>query len=209
MSKTRQTDHPIVGVVLAGGRSRRMGTEKALILLGGRPLLAHVVERLGPQVDALVVNANGDPARFAAFGIPVVADPVPDFAGPLAGVLAGMLWARANLPAARLVATVATDTPFLPLDLVTRLVADSNGGRTIAIARSAGGLHRVIGVFPVTLAGDLNRFIKSPGSLKVADWLDRHEVGVVDFPTQPPIDPFLNINTPEDLAVAEAAATAR
>lgn len=186
-----------------------MGAEKALIQLGGRPLLAHVVERLRPQVDVLILNANGDPERFAAFGLPVVADPEPDFAGPLAGILAGMLWARANLPAARLVATAAVDTPFFPRDLVTRLVAASAGGGTIAIARSGGRMHRVCGVFPVASADDLDEFIKTSGSLKVSDWLDRHEVGVADFPTLPPIDPFLNINTPEDLAVAEAAATAR
>ena len=197
---------PIVGVILAGGLSRRMGAEKAFVPLAGRPLLAHVVERLGPQVDALVLNANGDPARFAAFGLPVAADPVPGHAGPLAGILAGLLFARANCPAARLVASVAVDTPFFPETLVARLAAASKDGRRIAVAASGGRLHQVFGVFPVALAEDLMSFIARSGSLKVLDWLGRQDAATVDFPAESPVGPFFNINTPADLAAAEAAA---
>ncbi|HEV2335229.1 MAG TPA: molybdenum cofactor guanylyltransferase, partial [Stellaceae bacterium] len=114
----------IVGLLLAGGQSRRMGGgDKALRLLGGQTLLDHVIGRIGPQVEALVLNANGDPARFARFGLPVVADSIADFAGPLAGILAGLDWTAANRPGCALVVSVATDAPFLPADLVARLVA--------------------------------------------------------------------------------------
>ena len=198
---------PTVGVILAGGLSRRMGAEKALLSLAGRPLLAHVAERLGPQVDALVLNANGDPARFAAFGLPVAADPVPGHAGPLAGILAGLLWARVNRPAARLVATVPVDTPFFPHDLVSRLAAASEGGTRIAVAASDGRLHQVFGVFPVALADNLESFIATSGSLKVMDWLGRQNAATVDFPAESPVGPFFNINTPADLALAAASAS--
>ena len=204
MSGEPQSLGPVVGVVLAGGQSRRMGGDKALMPLHGRPLVAHAIDRLRPQVDTLILNANGDPARFAAFGLPVVADPVPDFAGPLAGILAGMLWARAERSAARLVATAATDTPFFPLDLVARLAAASDSGRRIAIASSGDRLHRVFGVFPVALAENLDAFIRSSGSLRVADWLDRQAMARLDFPADGRIDPFFNINTPDTLAAAEA-----
>jgi molybdenum cofactor guanylyltransferase len=113
-----------VGLLLAGGLSRRMsGGDKSLRLLAGRPLLQHVVDRLRPQVDGLVLNAHGDPDRFAGFDLPVVADSIPDFAGPLAGVLAGLDWAAENRPDCSFIVSVATDAPFLPEDLVNRLVS--------------------------------------------------------------------------------------
>src|SRR5262245_49607248 len=120
-------EHPtdsITGVILAGGQSRRMGgVAKGLLALGGRPVLANVIERLAPQVGRMVINANGDPERFAGFGLPVVADTMADYPGPLAGVLAGMRWAQANAPAARWIATAAGDAPLLPTDLVARCLA--------------------------------------------------------------------------------------
>jgi molybdopterin-guanine dinucleotide biosynthesis protein A len=201
---------PIVGVILAGGLSRRLGGgDKCLLPLGGRPLLAHAIERLTPQVDALVLNANGDPSRFAPFGLPVIGDTIPGYAGPLAGILAGMLWARANFPDARLIATAAADTPFFPSDLVARLTAAA-GDADIAIPRTAGRVHPVFGVFPVASADNLDRFIRTAGSRKVTVWLDREHVEVVDFDDRMSggFDPFFNINAPDDLRAAEAAVTA-
>jgi molybdopterin-guanine dinucleotide biosynthesis protein A len=180
------------------------GVDKFLLPLGGRPLIAHTVERLAPQVDALVLNANGAAARFAGLGLPVVSDPVPDFAGPLAGFLAGMRWAESHLPEARSIATVATDTPFFPVDLVARLAAAAGPGRA-AVARTAGQFHRVFTILPVSSADDLARFIDEGGSRKVADWLDRTGFVAVDFDDEirAGLDPFFNINTPEDLRTAE------
>ncbi|MEQ1614405.1 MAG: molybdenum cofactor guanylyltransferase MobA, partial [Hyphomicrobiaceae bacterium] len=157
----------ITGVLLAGGQSRRMfpdadgGGDKCLRDLAGRPMLAHMIERLGPQVNRLVLNANGDPARFAAFGLPVAADTVDGFVGPLAGTLAGMRWSLVHAPSTSHIATVSTDAPFIPADLVARLWAGiaTEPGR-IAIARSAGELHPVIGLWPVALADDLERALR-------------------------------------------------
>ncbi len=195
---------PIVGIVLAGGRSRRMGGgDKSFALLAGRPLIAHVVARLVPQVTAVVVSANGPPLRYASLGLPVVADTVAGFAGPLAGFLAGMEWARENLPEAVHVATVAADTPFFPTDLVARLSAAA-GPEGMAVARTKGRNHPVFTLLPVSGAGDLNRFIAAGGSLKVADWLARYDVMAVDFDEDASgYDPFFNINTPMELARAE------
>ena len=179
------------------------GVDKATIPLGGRPLIAHVIARLAPQVDAMVLSANGGPARFAQFGLPVVADPLPGFAGPLAGILAGMQWTRANLPEAERIVTVATDTPFFPADLAERLLVAARSA-PIAVARTGGREHRVFGVFPVACAEGLDRYIGASGSLSVGDWL--REVGylAVDFDDEAPggLDPFFNINTPDDLEKA-------
>ena len=195
-------------VILAGGRSRRMGGgDKCLLPLGGRPLLAHVVERLRGQVGALALNANGDPARFAAFGLPVVADVVPGFAGPLAGIHAGLNWAEHHAGGSPAILTVAADTPFFPSDLVARLWSASRRGTMISIARSGGRPHPVFGVFPVAYREELESFIRVSKALKVTDWLDRHEMCFVDFDDRAPgdLDPFFNVNTPDDLAVAEGA----
>lgn len=195
---------PIVGIVLAGGRSRRMGGgDKSFALLAGRPLVAHVVARLAPQVTAIVVSANGSPVKYASLDLPVVADTVAGFAGPLAGFLAGMEWTRANVPEAVHVATVAADTPFFPTDLVARLSAVA-GPEGMAVARTKGRNHPVFALLPVSATGDINRFIAAGGSLKVADWLARYDFMAVDFDEGASgFDPFFNINTPEDLATAE------
>jgi molybdenum cofactor guanylyltransferase len=194
----------VVGVLLAGGLARRMGGgDKCLRRLGDRPILAHVIERARPQVAALVLNANGDPARFAAFDLPVAADVVEGFAGPLAGVLTGMDWARANRPDCPWVATVATDTPFFPTDLVARMLAAvARAGADLACAASGGRTHPVFGLWPVRLAGELRAAMVDEGIRKVDVWTARHRLVEVDFPTEP-IDPFFNTNRPEDLAEAE------
>ncbi|HEX8373692.1 MAG TPA: molybdenum cofactor guanylyltransferase MobA, partial [Geminicoccaceae bacterium] len=169
----------------------------------GRPLLAWVVERARPQVGALVLNANGDPDRFADFGLPVAADGVPGFAGPLAGVLAGLEWAVANAPQARWVASVATDTPFFPPDLVARLRdAAEREGADIACAASGGRAHPVFALWPVSLAGELRRALVDEGMRKIDAWTARYRVAEVAFPALP-LDPFFNLNTPEDVAEAE------
>ncbi|MDX2159413.1 MAG: molybdenum cofactor guanylyltransferase MobA [Hyphomicrobiaceae bacterium] len=196
--------HSIVAVILAGGLSRRMGGgDKGLLGLGSSTMLDAVLARIAPQVAGLVLNANGDPARFAVFRLPVVADPVEGFVGPLAGVLAGMRWAAAHAPAACHVLSVSSDAPFLPADLVDRLAdAILPGGGRIAIARSGGELHPVIGLWPVALAHDLEAALRG-GVRKVLDWTDRHGTVPVDFPFFQvgciEVDPFFNANTPAEL----------
>jgi molybdopterin-guanine dinucleotide biosynthesis protein A len=193
----------IGGVLLAGGQSQRMGGgDKNLRMLAGKPMLAHVIERAKPQVDALVLNANGDPQRFAAFGLPVIADSVACFAGPLAGVLAGLDWAAANLPEAELVASFATDAPFFPRDLVRRLaVALEEGGFDLACAQSNGQAHPVFGLWPVSLREALREALAG-GLRKVDRWTARYKLVEIEFLAEP-IDPFFNANRPEDLAEAE------
>ncbi len=195
-----------MGVVLAGGRSRRMGgREKALLDLGGRPMLARIVERFAPQVARLAINANGDPTRFAAFGLPVIADQMPDFPGPLAGVMAGLRWASGS--AATHVATVSSDAPFIPLDLVARLSrasATASGG--IVVARSGGVVHPVVALWPLGIADMLERALAT-GERRVHRWVETQGMSAVEFvPSEiggRTIDPFFNVNTPEDLAEAE------
>jgi molybdenum cofactor guanylyltransferase len=171
-------------------------------------MIAHVIARVRPQASALVLNANGDAARFASLGLPVVADPIEGFVGPLAGVLAGMRWTAALRPAATHTLTVSSDAPFLPLDLVTRLTAALAGRPTaIAVAASGGELHPVIGLWPVALADDLEAALKG-GVRKVLAWTDRHGTVPVEFPFlragERKIDPFFNANTPAELADARA-----
>jgi molybdenum cofactor guanylyltransferase len=195
----------VVGLLLAGGQSRRMGgADKALRLLGGIPLLDRVIERLRPQVDTLVLNANGDPSRFAAFGLPVVPDSVPGFAGSLAGVLAGLDWTAEHQPDCPLVVSVATDAPFLPSDLVVRLIAGiERDGGDLACAASEGRAHPVFGLWPVRLREDLRRAVVDEGIRKVDQWAARHRLATVSFAADP-TDPFFNANRPEDFAAAEA-----
>ena len=191
-----------VAVLLAGGLARRMGGgDKPLRVLGGRALLAHVLDRIRPQVGAVALSANGDPARFAAFGLPVLADALPGQPGPLAGVLAGMRWAAA-LGVAE-VLSVPTDTPFLPPDLVARLAAARRaGGMPIACAESLGRTHPVVALWPAALADALAAALRE-GKRSVAHWAAGQGVVSVAFEAAGG-DPFFNVNSPEDLAEAEA-----
>jgi molybdenum cofactor guanylyltransferase len=191
-------------VLLAGGLSRRMGGgDKCLRRLGGSSILERVIERLRPQARRLVINANGDPARFAAFGLPVAPDAVADFPGPLAGVLTGMMWARAHAPDVADIVTVPTDGPFVPRDLVARLVAARDAaGADLVQAASGDQAHPVVGLWPVRLADDLRRALVEQSIRKVDVWTARHRLVTVAFATDP-VDPFFNANRPEDLAEAE------
>jgi molybdopterin-guanine dinucleotide biosynthesis protein A len=201
---------PVIGVLLAGGQSRRMGGgDKCLAELAGKPLLAHVIDRLKPQTSALVLNANGDLLRFSGFDLPTIADPIEGFAGPLAGVLAGFTWARENAPDAQWIVTAATDTPFFPLDLVVKLLDATKGQYpAIALATSNERMHPVFGLWPVALADDLHQALES-GTRKVLDWTGRHTTMTTAFPGiqigGTAIDPFFNVNSPDDLTHAEAA----
>jgi len=194
----------IAGVLLAGGQSRRMGGgDKCLRLLGGRPILAQVIERARPQVAALALNANGDPERFREFGLPVVADGIPGYLGPLAGVLAGLEWAAVSLPGVTHVASFATDAPFFPRDMVPRLVAGLAGGRfELACAASGGRAHPVFGLWPIALREALRRALAEEGIRKVDAFTARYSLAAVDFPMAE-IDPFFNTNHPEDLEAAQ------
>jgi molybdopterin-guanine dinucleotide biosynthesis protein A len=197
----------IVGLLLAGGLSRRMGGgDKALRRLGERTLLDHVIDRVRPQVDGLVLNANGDPARFAGFGLPVVADSVPDFAGPLAGILAGLDWAAAERPDCELIVSVPTDAPFLPRDLVVRLAAGVKAaGADLACAASGGQPHPVVGLWPVRLRQALHQAVVDEDVRKVDMWTGRYRLATVPFAEEVPgVDPFFNANRPEDLDRAAA-----
>lgn len=195
---------PIAGILLAGGQSRRMGGgDKCLRLLGGRTILDRILTVARPQVGPLVLNANGDPARFDAFGLPIVPDSVDGHAGPLAGILTGLEWAAAQSPAVEWIASFPTDTPFLPGDLVARLAAAvERQDADLACARSGGQDHRVVGLWPVRLAGELRRALVDEGIRKVESWTGRYRLAAVEFPTDP-VDPFFNANRPEDLEEAE------
>ena len=196
-----------LGLVLAGGLARRMGGgDKARIAIGGRTILERVLARLKPQCAQIILNANGDPARFADTHLPVVADSVPDFAGPLAGILAGLDWAAAHAPAVAELASVPGDCPFLPADLVPRLyAARAAAGVPLACARSGDWRHPVVGLWPVALREDLRRALTVEGLHKIEIWTARHGVAIADWPAVP-FDPFFNVNTPEDLAAAERIA---
>jgi molybdopterin-guanine dinucleotide biosynthesis protein A len=198
----------VVGVLLAGGRSERMGgADKSLIDLGGKPLIAHAAGRLRPQVDRLVVNANGDAARFAFLELLVVPDADGGYSGPLAGILAGMDWALANAPSARWIATVAVDTPFIPSDLVATLHAASGDAATIRLAASNGRTHQVIGFWSTAIRDDLSAWLQSGPSNAVRDFLATQPHTAVDFDTRAGLEPFFNINTPDDLARARGMLT--
>ena len=195
----------IAGIVLAGGQARRMGGgDKCLQPLAGKPLLAHVLARLGPQVSRLALNANGDPARFDEFGLAVVADNISDFQGPLAGIEAGLRWAAAYN--ATWAVTVPGDTPFIPRDLVSRL-AETVQRAPMAVAASTEGVHPVVGLWPVGMAPALADAL-AEGKRKATDWVKAQGAAEVFFDAieigNAEIDPFFNINRPDDLGTAEA-----
>ena len=192
------------GVILAGGLARRMGgADKAATVIAGRSLVGHVLARLAPQCAPLAINANGDPARFARLGLPVLADGIQGYPGPLAGVLAGLDWA-ADLGADAVI-TVAVDTPFFPQDLARRLRAEA-GPSGLALAASVGAQgqvrrHPTFGLWPVALRHDLRRAV-GEGLRKIVLWTDPHRPGCATWPSLP-FDPFFNVNTPEDSVLAE------
>jgi molybdopterin-guanine dinucleotide biosynthesis protein A len=196
-----------LGLVLAGGLARRMGGgDKIMLTIGGMKILDRVLERLRSQCAALLLNANGDPARFAATGLEVVPDSVPDFAGPLAGVLAGLDWAAEHRPDIAFVVSVPGDCPFLPRDLVARLHAAREAeGKPLACARSGEWRHPVVGLWPIALRNDLRRALTEEGLRKIDLWTERHGVAVAIWPDAP-VDPFFNVNTPQDAAAAESIA---
>jgi molybdopterin-guanine dinucleotide biosynthesis protein A len=198
---------PTLGLVLAGGLARRMGGgDKPLKTIGGVTILDRVLERLRPQCTSIVLNANGDPARFAATGLPVVADDVPDFAGPLAGILAGLDWAAAHAPDIAFVASAPGDCPFLPRDLVARLhQARQADNLPLACARSGEWRHPVVALWPVALRNDLRDAVTQEGLRKIEVWTARHGVALAAWPAEP-VDPFFNVNTPEDAAAADRIA---
>ncbi|MBI4274044.1 MAG: molybdenum cofactor guanylyltransferase MobA [Rhizobiales bacterium] len=194
---------PTLGLVLAGGLARRMGGgDKSLVKVGGITILERVLARFSPQCSAVIINANGDPARFAALDLPVVADNVPDFAGPLAGILAGLDWAAEYSRRTPYIASVPGDCPFLPGDLVSGLhAARIESGLPLACARSGDWRHPVIGLWPVNLRDDLRHALVGEGLRKIEVWTARHGVAIAEWPDRP-IDPFFNVNTPEDLSAA-------
>lgn len=198
------TDHITAGIILAGGQSRRMGGgDKSLLRLNGQSLLTHVIAVLRPQCDALLISANGDPARFSAYGLPVIADTVEGFAGPLAGVLASLDFVAAYLPEARFAVSVAADTPFLPSDLVGHLhVARKKDGAEIACAQSGGRPHWIVALWPVAIRFALRHALVDEDLRKIEGFLKRYVLAQAEWASEP-VDPFLNINEPADLVAAE------
>ena len=196
-------DPQTLGVVLAGGLARRMGGgDKARIRVGGRSILERVIGRLHPQCSGLVLNANADASRFADFGLPVVADSVPDFPGPLAGILAGLDWAANQAAEPEWVVSAPSDCPFLPRDLVARLhQARIEAGATLACAASGDRRHPVIALWPVALREDLRRALTAEGVRKVDEFAARYAVGTAAWAISP-VDPFFNVNTAEQAAEA-------
>jgi molybdopterin-guanine dinucleotide biosynthesis protein A len=195
------------GVLLAGGLARRMGGgDKPMRQIGGRTILDRVIARLRPQCDGLILNANGDPARFAAFGLPVIADSVADFPGPLAGILAALDWAAANRPDVAFILSAAADCPFLPRDLVSRLHrARAEEKAELAVASSGGQSHPVIGLWNVALREELRHALVVEDVRKIDRWTARYKLATVEWPTAP-LDPFFNANTMDDIAEAERLA---
>ncbi|APF37154.1 molybdenum cofactor guanylyltransferase, proteobacterial [Chelatococcus sambhunathii] len=200
-----ETCPPTIGALLAGGLARRMGGgDKPLRHVGGRPILDHVVERMAPQCAGLVINANGDPARFAPYGLPVVPDDVPGFAGPLAGILAVLDHVAVRRRDVEWIVSVAADTPFLPPDLVARLhAARQEEGAMLACAASGGRTHPVVGLWPVGIREDLRRALVGEGERKIDRFTARFPLAVAEWPTEP-FDVFFNANAPADLEAAEA-----
>jgi molybdopterin-guanine dinucleotide biosynthesis protein A len=197
----------VVGVLLAGGLARRMGGgDKPLKTLGGQTILARVIERALPQVDSLILNANGDPERFNTFGLPVICDIIDDYAGPLAGILSAMMWAREQKPEARWLVSFACDAPFYPTTMVSRLLREVDAEQAqMACAASQGRTHPVFALWPIVLADELRAAMEQENMRKIDLWTSRYHSLAVDFTTEPGgLDPFYNINRPEDLVEAKS-----
>jgi molybdopterin-guanine dinucleotide biosynthesis protein A len=182
------------------------GGDKARIKIGGASILQRVLACLSPQCSRIIINANGDPARFADAGLPLVADSIPGFAGPLAGILAGLDWAAADAPNIEWLISVPGDCPFLPKDLAARLhEVRATSNVPLACARSGEWRHPVVGLWPVRLREDLRHALVSEGLHKIELWTARHGIAIAEW-SATPIDPFFNVNTPKDAAQAEAIA---
>lgn len=194
---------PVFGILLAGGLARRMGgCDKGLKEIGGQTILARIIATIQPQCGGLILNANGDVSRLPAFGLPIVRDNIQDFAGPLAGILAGLDWIAAHHPQAGLALSVPADTPFLPNDLVARLLAArKEANADIALATSGGSQHPVVALWPVELRYDLRHALADEHIHKAGRFLERHKTAAADWPIVPH-DPFFNVNEPEDIAAA-------
>ncbi len=196
-------EQDVAGVVLAGGLSRRMGGgDKGLKEIGGKPILDRVIATIKPQLAALAINANGDSLRFSNYELPIIPDGVADFPGPLAGILAGLDWAAAALPSAAYLLSVPTDTPFLPDDLVMRLRQAVREGAELASVISGGQTHPVIGLWPVSLRDELRQALIGENLRKIDRFTARYRLALVEYPLTP-CDPFFNVNTPEDVELAE------
>jgi len=194
----------ITCVILAGGLARRMGNiDKAMVELASQPLLERVLQRMKPQTPSIIINANGDPKRFSRWELPVVADTVSDFPGPLAGILAAMEWAGVNKPESQWIVSVPVDTPFIPRDLIERFSQSITDNKAeLSCAKSDGRAHPVVGLWPVALAGDLRTALSVDNIRKVDLWTARFNLVHTEFDTSS-IDPFFNINRPEDIERAE------
>jgi molybdopterin-guanine dinucleotide biosynthesis protein A len=195
---------PVFGILLAGGLARRMGGgDKGLKTLGGETILSRIITAVAPQCSGLVLNANGDVARLAGHGFPIVPDDVPDFAGPLAGILAGLDWIAEHHPESELAVSIPTDTPFLPSDLVARLLeARDKDSADVAIATSGGQTHPVVALWPVAIRQDLRHALIAEHIHKMGLFIERHRVAHADWPVEP-YDPFFNANEPDDIFQAE------
>jgi len=203
-----EISEPIVGVVLSGGRSSRMGGgDKCLLQLGGQQVLTRIVDRLKPQVTEVIINANEDPLRFADFGLPVMADSIVGQAGPLAGVHAGLEWVKANATGVRYIATVPSDTPFFPADLVQSFLSEAGDYPAFLVASSSEGVHPVVGLWPVAMVPQIEEALRL-GMRKVGAFIKEHGATEVFFAPaligERLVDPFFNINRPEDLGYAAA-----
>jgi molybdopterin-guanine dinucleotide biosynthesis protein A len=198
---------PTLGLILAGGLARRMGGgDKALLQIGSETILDRVLARLAAQCERIILNANGEPSRFERFSLPVVADDIPDFAGPLAGILAGLDWVSENAKPIEWIVSVPGDCPFAPRDLVARLhTARREAGTPLACAKSGDWRHPVAALWPLSLRDDLRRALVDEGLHKIEIWTGRHGVAIAEWPDRP-VDPFFNVNRPEDLAEAERLA---
>jgi molybdopterin-guanine dinucleotide biosynthesis protein A len=185
------------------------GGDKARIRIGGATILERVLARLHAQCSAIVINANDDPARFADLKLPVVADSLPGYPGPLAGILAGLDWTARHAPEIDWIVSVPGDCPFLPRDLVARLhQARAAVGAQLACARSGERTHPVVALWPLTLREDLRHALTAEGIRKVDEWTARYTIGIAEWPAAP-VDPFFNVNTPEQAAAAERMTAAR